>query len=470
MRMKVEAALKQQNFRFVRFCVRNLYRIESIKKDDKIRENIESYRHLNVEWNEQIRLVQNVIQDLQNHYDNLCQKEKGLEKKFKSEFPGLGKAAFESLVNQYKKRPRTSLKNTIANDFLDLGSAAVTLTKPVHLPPEYLEYLKGLDVLDIRPASIPQSVTTVLWELFTRLRRNKIDIEMRIRAQDLEIQEATSTLSNYEQKVVKCKAEIEATKQELNSLKLETVEHDRNIEIQLVLKMGQVEIKSRLTRNDTKNAVLIPRSEIETVNAKILEVGSLKINVMKKALNFRKGIALKEWEHKCLRMNIEDLKEELYYIQRIQVTRHIQSYLKRKAQGFKDDKTPQALERQIEAMKKANEKVLRDYVLKLEDVEKKIQVMKKKNELLDKTIIEMNVVRCEMELKRDIDAEMKDRKYQEKKMAMIVKRSTLVRKLQESYVELLALQTEHELLRLKRFPVMPLFQTLDDDLDKKKTS
>lgn len=467
--MKVEAAIKQQHFRYARFCLRNLHRVEAIKKDDKIREKIEEKRRLAIEFNEQIRLVQSIIQDLQTYYDALCVREKALEKKFRSEFPALGKGALESLQNQYKRRPRTVLKNVVAGDLLDLRNSAVSLMKPVHLPAECLDYLKSLDVLDIRPASVPPSVSTIQWELFTRLRRNKIEIEMKIRAQDFEIKEANSTVSNYERKIYKVRSEIDALKQELNVRKQERIEYERNIEIQLVLKMGQVEIESNLTRHDTKDAVLIPTSEIEAVNEKILEAEAEKLKIMKKASKFRKVISQKEWEHKCLKMKIKHLKEELYDIQRIPVTRQIRLYLKRKALGLKDDKTPQNLDRQLEAMRRASEKVLRDYSWKIEDIENKIKVVMKKNELLDKTIIKMNVARCEMELKEDLDSETKDKEFHEKKMAMIVERSNSARELQENNLEVLELQSEHELSRLKRFPMLPSFQNLDDDHDKKKT-
>lgn len=48
-------------------------------------------------------------------------------------------------------------------------------------------------------------------------------------------------------------------------------------------------------------------------------MGLQKIKAMQKAANFRKGIIYKEWEHKKLRMEIEDLKNKLYTVEKLQV-------------------------------------------------------------------------------------------------------------------------------------------------------
>ena len=176
--MKIDAAIKQQDFRHVRGCLRNRYCVEAVEKDEKIRADIEQKRRLSTELNDQLKIVQAAIQDLQSQHESLVVKEKALDKKLKSEFPGLGKGAIEALQTQYKRRPRINLKNTFASNLLDLGSSAVALTKPVHLPVECLDYLKGLDFLDVRPGSVPPSVGTNQWGSLVRLRRHKVCCSM----------------------------------------------------------------------------------------------------------------------------------------------------------------------------------------------------------------------------------------------------------------------------------------------------
>ena len=48
-------------------------------------------------------------------------------------------------------------------------------------------------------------------------------------------------------------------------------------------------------------------------------MGLQKIKAMRKAANFRKGIIYNEWEHKKLKMEIEDLKDKLETVQKFKV-------------------------------------------------------------------------------------------------------------------------------------------------------
>lgn len=404
-------------------------------------------------------------------HDNFCLREKMLEKKFKSEFPGLKKGVLEKVYNHYKRRPRITLKNLTPSDFVDLGNAVVMLTKPVQLPAVCWSYLKALDHLDVKPGSLPPSVTDNHWETFLHLRRLKIDIEMKIKALELKISNANYTLLDFNKKASNYRLKMETLKSKLNASKQERIDYESNIEIQLALKMGQVEIEPQLSSQDAKSSFLIPRSEILGVNEKILEIGSQKLNVIKRALNFKTRIILKEWEHKCLQMKIDDLKEELYSIERIQVTKQIQLFLKRKARGFPDDKTPQNLERQLEASKRASENLLKDWIVKLEDVKKRIQQVQMKNETLDNMITKINVVKYKMEMKRDLVGEAKQRELLDKKMTMFIKRSNLVRKLQEGYVQFLSFQKEYELQRKKIVPELSVSKAIsyNNETDKEKS-
>jgi len=99
---------------------------------------------------------------------------------------------------------------------------------------------------------------------------------------------------------------------------------------------------------------------------------------------------------------------------------------------------------------------------KLEKLRQKIACVKKKNAELDQTITEMNVARWELEYQRDVVGEMRQREHTERKMRLFKQRSDLIRKLQDNYTELLALQTEHELLRLRTYPTLEHFRMLND--------
>nr|CAD7415819.1 unnamed protein product [Timema poppensis] len=57
----------------------------------------------------------------------------------------------------------------------------------------------------------------------------------------------------------------------------------------------------------------------QIIAAVIIKAGERKLRTMHETTNFRRGILCKEWEHKKLRMEIEDLKEHLHTLEGIKV-------------------------------------------------------------------------------------------------------------------------------------------------------
>lgn len=81
-------------------------------------------------------------------------------------------------------------------------------------------------------------------------------------------------------------------------------------------------------------------------------MGMQKIKSMQKAANFRKGIIYKEWEHKKLRMEIEDLKNQLETVEKLQVKSHvfIYSIVPPSSSGYDQTSPPYRLSHHPETM------------------------------------------------------------------------------------------------------------------------
>ena len=73
--------------------------------------------------------------------------------------------------------------------------------------------------------------------------------------------------------------------------------------------------------------------------------------------------------------------------------------------------------------------------------------MQKKNDKLDDKIKWMNVDRCEMELKRDIKGEKREKDFREKILKLVMERSAILRKLKANYEELLEMREKQKELR-----------------------
>lgn len=411
---------------------------------------------------EHAQKLHDVYQNMLAQHDALCTREKTMVKKFQHEFAALSKVNVELLERQYKRRPRVSLKNVAASDLLNLGKYLVDYIKPAYFPIECVDYSKILESLDTRPSELPQSIDTSYWDHLTQSRRQKINVELQIKARQLEIATVERKIAMFDSKIDTCKSSVALLKDRLRTVRDERIIREQDAEVQLVLKRGQVELELRGERCDAMDAVLIPRREIERVNEHIRVAGARKLDVLKRTIDFRHGMVSIEWEHRCLKTKYKELKEDLHFLKDVTVTRDMRTYLKRKAKGLRDDKTAVQLERQIETAKKSLGKVLAKEMNKLENLRQKIACVKKKNAKLDRTITEMNVARWELEYQRDVIGEMKQREHTDRKMRLLKQRSDLIRKLQDNYTELLALQTEHELLRLRTYPTFECFQTLDD--------
>lgn len=432
-----------------------------MRNDDRMKQEISEKREYESVLEEHLRKLHDVYENILAQHDELCARDKAMMKRSQYEFAALSKINVKLLTQQYKRRPKMSLKNVAASDLVNLAKYLTSDISPTYLPTECVDYSRSLESLDARPNELPQSIDASHWDHLIKLRRQKIVMELKIRARQLEIVAVERTIARFEDKIDKCKSSVSFLRNRLKGARDERIIREQDTEMQLVLKRGQVELELRGERQDTVDAVLVPCSEIERVNEHILAAGARKLNALKRLIDFRNGTLSIEWKHSCLKMRFEELKEDLCFVKNIIATRDIRAYLKRKTKGLRDDKTAMRLDREIEARKKSLEKALSKEVSRLEDLRQKIIRVKKKNTELDRIVTEMNVVRWELEYQRDITQETRQREHTERKMRLLKQQSDLVRKMHDNYVELLELQTEHKLLRQRTYPALDDFEADD---------
>nr|XP_011296728.1 PREDICTED: cilia- and flagella-associated protein 43-like [Fopius arisanus] len=400
------------------------------------------------------RIMEEELVKLKSHRESLYSKDKGVTK-FKSEFQSLGKIAVEALRKHYIKRPKVVLKNMSPGDVLTLAKCIASHNNSVPLLSDYKHYLASLDALDVQPQHLPESIQAHHWEHLVKIRRHQIDLEMKLKANLMEINEIEMTIAGSNGKIGRCKELIANFEDALREMRGKLVERIRDMDIQLVLKMGQVEMNVKGKRSDTDKGKLIPVDVIKKLNGGILEAGDVKLKALEEMMKFHRGTLLKEWEHKTLQMKIQELSEDLNEIKNILVTKHMRHLLKNhQIGGFTDGKTVQDLERDIAAMKKIMEKTVNDWLSKIDSVNMQIETQKRKNDECDGKIVVMNVDRWEMEIMRNLEAEERIRKMSEGLMEAVLLRSKLCRRVQSNYIDLLQLKTESQRLRMKRYPAL----------------
>uniref|UniRef100_A0A803W7I6 Cilia and flagella associated protein 43 n=1 Tax=Ficedula albicollis TaxID=59894 RepID=A0A803W7I6_FICAL len=225
--------------------------------------------------------------------------ELGFIKQF-AEIPG---DLLEELLQLYKQRPETPKKETL----LDTANPYVKESAEDYQDALAL-LMKAMDELD-SPEHMPSGLNRSMWKRFCLARRNKMKSEELVKWKVLALGEMKACHRRRVEENEKMKSELENTFQELTRLKEEKMKLQQNVTVQFLLKQGQVELES--TRiPEYSDAVLIDRSVVEELNCSLAAQGEKKINAMVEYKDFSKGIIQLEWEHKKMKMQIQDLKEK----------------------------------------------------------------------------------------------------------------------------------------------------------------
>lgn len=264
--------------------------MKSLQEEDKLKGEIAEKHEQESVLHARLQTLRNVHQEMTNRYNVLSNKEKAIGKLHTGDFATLNKLNVELLDYQFRRRPRVHLKYLEASDFLDLANHVITRSPCVYLPMACKDYLRNLNNLDVRPVTVPLTIDSTHWESLVRLRRQKIGVELRNKGEQAAIAALDGVIVGFEQKIEKCKSDIEDMTKNVIELRKRRIIDDLNVEIQLVLKMGQVEINLEGDATDTKNAILIPKSGMDTVNKLIGAAGACKLEALSRLLSFQRGI------------------------------------------------------------------------------------------------------------------------------------------------------------------------------------
>lgn len=131
--------------------------------------------------------------------------------------------------------------------------------------------------------------------------------------------------------------------------------------------------------------------------------------------------------------------------------------------GRKDTET---LEQEIEVMTVSFETNMRSRREKLKKLQKQLASYQENNKALDKTIHELNIDVCALKLNFDPHLDGIETEALKHRFKCIIKRGDLVQKIQKHQAQIMMLQTELELLRLRTYPTFK-YKLMDTE-DKEK--
>lgn len=131
--------------------------------------------------------------------------------------------------------------------------------------------------------------------------------------------EAEQTLLFYQKAIQSADNVVASKKVSLDDMEKSLMQLTQEMEVQLILKMGQIEVPLRGCPSDYANAVLVTREELLRVNDCIVETGKRKLAAMHKSMRLRKVVSQHEWQHARAKMILEDLRRDLKDIQEFKV-------------------------------------------------------------------------------------------------------------------------------------------------------
>ncbi|XP_069737532.1 LOW QUALITY PROTEIN: cilia- and flagella-associated protein 43-like [Phaenicophaeus curvirostris] len=382
-------------------------------------------------------------------YENAIVEEKKLECGFTKEFADLPADLLNELSQLYKRRPEapvTEMAFDTANPYGNCSGSAEDYKDARTL------LRKSMDELD-SPEYMPNGLDPSIWERFCLARRNKMETEELVKQKDQTLAEMQAFLQRRMDDDEKIKSELEGIFQELRWVQEEKKKFQRNLTVQFLLKQGQVELESTGIP-DYSDAILINRSVIEELNSSIMAQGRKKIASVVECKDFSKVIFHLEWEHKKMRMQIEDLEQKARDIATLSISKDRQLFLSMMNYDTHITHQISAMEQSLGIMDKLHKKNVKKRQKRIKELEKCISLEEQANYNLSLQLKEMLVSVSERRHifeaadTQHISNEIAKQRYQE-----ILKQKHLRDLVEEQEEQFETLQAEAERWRLRTFPI-----------------
>uniref|UniRef100_A0A8C3IIN2 Cilia- and flagella-associated protein 43 n=1 Tax=Chrysemys picta bellii TaxID=8478 RepID=A0A8C3IIN2_CHRPI len=405
---------------------------------------------------EEVQVVRAQVDAYRETYDNLAAEDKVriLERGFKKEFSDVPVHHIDHLFKLYKRRPRAQkikMHLDTANPYGDRpGSARAYKEALAHL-------MKAIDEMD-DPENMPEGLDLPVWERFCLARRTKVEGEQLVKRKALTLAEMQAFLQKRMDDDEKIRMDIEKILNELNMLREEKMRFQLDLTVQFLLKQGQVELESAAELiPDYTDAILLHKSVIEELNCTIRAQGEKKIASMVESKDFSKGIFQLEWEHKKMKMLMEDLNQRARDIQNLHVSRDRQLFLRILNYDSRITQQVSVMEQMLGVMDKLHKKNVKKYQKVFKDLEKRICLKEQANYKLSQELQEILVSVSERRHIFEAAGEspsLVSEKATKEHYQDIVQRRQLVDLAKEQAQEISVLQAEVERLRMRTFPAL----------------
>eukprot|EP00118_Oscarella_pearsei_P015536 m.140476 g.140476 ORF g.140476 m.140476 type:complete len:1641 (+) comp38310_c0_seq5:24-4946(+) len=454
LRIKAETAVYEEELKILRLTWSLLIEEELAEKEELLQLRLEDRKAQKVQTGALVSEFKKEVETFKENYESVVQDDKAMDRSFKKDFSD-GEPFVDALYRCFKRRPRgqfkTSVVEPVPTDPSSLNPYSVRPSSARGGGPRVLA--AAWDELD-GDSHRPDGVDAAMWQRLIVARRLKVEKEQQVKALALQLAEMNAFLQRRMKKDGDVQQEIEKTFRQLNKLREERNRMSQNLEMQLLLKQGQVEVDPGDFIPDFRDSVLVHRSVIEDLNVTIKTLGDGKIAAMNESKDFRKNIALLEWEHRKLNMEGEDLKDKARHIQLLKVTKELQAALLESDSVTNQQKEMSTLEETLAMMEEAHDRRRSDHKRRVTKFRRRIHRKAGENMQVDGELEGLAVNVAERQNVEKAQSQYPGDGGMERKMRDIRARRRLVETAKSQAQEVAVLRAEVERLRMRTFPAL----------------
>jgi len=455
-KIKTEMVIYQEELKIQRMKHSLLIEEELDNREAELNEELEHKRHLKALSIQAVMEAKKNMDSFHEEYRNLEAEEKLLDKNFKREFNDVSAVVADQLYKLFRRRPRGQKARGAETPIVDPNSQNPFADRPStarKAEDQRKQVENALSELD-KESNAPEGCDLAVWDRLCHYRREKVANEnlVKVKAQTLADMEEFWKKRQAEDEDLR--SEIEQIIESINRLKEDRLRFTCNLEVQLLLKQGQVEVDAGNYIHNYRSSILLHRSVIEELNGKIRQYGESKIASMMESKDFRKGIIQLEWEHKKMTMEMEDLQNKMRDIQNLKVTREIQAFLNEDDHDGKKAQEILTLEQTILMMKQHHEKNVHEKKKQIRELKRIIREKEEENNALVSELEDLNVSVNERRHIQEVNADKRSDAGQDQRYREIIQRRKLVDLAKAQAQEVAVLRAEVERLRMRTFPAL----------------